>query len=182
VCPRRGCAGRGVEHASKRPVAEAHQPERDLAQRLPRLLECEIKRVGDPRRGVAQLLNHLPDAHLSGVVFVGGGERLNDTDGLRLVELAREHRLRDRVQEASRISAVPTRVSGFNLVAPPGSRRSTTPSRACTSWVYSPLGSMISQRRPNTRLRYSQVLVSELLPKSGIPSTSVFAIDSTPCW
>ena len=78
----------------------------------------------------------------------------------------------------SRISRLPSRVSGFSRVVPPGVKG--TPPSALVSGAYSPLGSISSQVRPNTRLRYIQLLTSALLPWPGRPITSMFASLSTP--
>ena len=49
---------------------------------------------------VAQLLNDVPDTHLAGMGFVGGGESLHEADRLGLVKRPAEHRVRHRLQQA----------------------------------------------------------------------------------
>ena len=67
----------------------------------------------------------------------------------------------------SRISRLPNRVSGFSRVCPPGVNVRTWPPRAWVSGVYSPLGSISSQVRPNRRLRYIQLFTKRAFAVAG---------------
>ena len=90
----------GVEHAAQWAVAEARQREGDLAERFAGGRVGEVEGLLYAGGGIAQLAYDLADAHLAGVVLVGGAKRLDQTDGLCLGEGAREHRAGDGVQQA----------------------------------------------------------------------------------
>jgi len=95
--------GRGpVEHAGQRAAAQALERERAVAQLVARLLgAADHQLVGELARRLAQLPEHVGDAHL-GVAGepIGLDQRSRQPDVLGLRQRPVEHRAADRLQQA----------------------------------------------------------------------------------